>query len=51
MVVIATDNDVTGNECRDRNFPDAYSKMPKNKDWNEDLIEKISELKQNEKRE
>lgn len=49
MVVIATDNDVTGNECRDRNFPDAYSKMPKNKDWNEDLIEKISESKQNKK--
>ena len=41
---IATDNDDTGNDCRDRNM-EAFSVKPKNKDWNDDLIERLFELK------
>ena len=36
-VVIATDNDDAGNNCRSRNS-DCESIMPVHKDWNEDLV-------------
>ena len=35
-VVIATDNDQAGNECRRRNL-DCDTLRPEAKDWNEDL--------------
>ena len=36
--VLAVDNDSAGEICRSR-YRDLKSVMPKNKDWNEDLIE------------
>ena len=36
-VIIATDNDTAGDDCRNRNAEFANIR-PKNKDWNEDLM-------------
>lgn len=38
QIIIATDNDKAGQECRDRN-KDLMAIIPCHKDWNEDLLE------------
>lgn len=47
QVIIATDNDKAGQECRDRN-KDLMAIIPSQKDWNEDLLERKIEKEKGE---